>query len=121
MKIIRRLLNLIPMIAITTLSGCTLKDLWGGKDPSELTRDEIVILLGNVVNWLAVGAGTVAFIFLIIGGYAYITSLGNEEKAEQGKKTLIYAIIGFILILGAYAIVKFLMKLMLKEPGRIFL
>lgn len=63
-----------------------------------LIESAIILLLG-----LAFG---LAVLFLIIGGFYYITSAGNEEQAEKGKKTLINAIIGIALIILSYAIVR---------------
>ena len=50
-------------------------------------------------------AGLVAVLFIIIGGFQYITSRGNEEQAETGKKTLTNAIIGLVIVICAYVIV----------------
>lgn len=47
----------------------------------------------------------VAILFLIIGGFKYITSGGNPAQAESGKKTLINAVIGMALIILSYVIV----------------
>ncbi len=59
----------------------------------------------KLIKWLLYGAGTVAVIFVIIGGYDYVTSAGNEETAEKGRKILINAFIGLVVIIMAYAIV----------------
>ena len=50
--------------------------------------------------------GLVASGFLIIGGFRYITSAGNEETAEQAKKVIINAIIGVVVIILAFVIVR---------------
>ena len=50
-------------------------------------------------------AGIVAIIFIIYGGYQYITSAGNEENAHKGIKTLTFAIIGLLIVFASYAIV----------------
>jgi len=51
-----------------------------------------------------VGIITVAYI--IYGGFRYITSAGNEEAAEAGKKTLTNAIIGLIIVIFSVVIVR---------------
>lgn len=43
-------------------------------------------------------------LFLIIGGFFYITSAGNEERAEKGKNTVVNALIGLIIIVLSYVI-----------------
>ena len=58
------------------------------------------------IQLLLLFAGSVAVIFIIIGGFRYLTSAGNEEAAESGKKTLINSIIGLVIIVLAATIVR---------------
>lgn len=62
-------------------------------------------LIRKIINWLLGIAFGIAVLFLIIGGFWYITSAGNEETAEKGKSTAINAIIGIIIIILSYVIV----------------
>lgn len=62
-------------------------------------------ILRGVFDLLLVFAGAVAVLFLILGGYRYVTSAGNEERAEQAKKTILYAVIGLIVTFLAYSLV----------------
>ena len=62
-------------------------------------------LIRTVINWLLGIAFGIAVLFLIIGGFWYITSAGNEETAEKGKNTAINAIIGIVIIILSYVIV----------------
>jgi len=50
----------------------------------------------------------VCAIFIIIGGYQMMTASGDPQKFETGKRTLLFAAIGFIIILIADKIVNFL-------------
>ena len=62
-------------------------------------------LLRTIINWLLGIAFGIAVLFLIVGGFWYITSAGNEETAEKGKNTAINAIIGIVIIVLSYVIV----------------
>lgn len=62
-------------------------------------------LLIKVIQILLTFAGIIAVSALVIGGFWYITSGGNEELAEKGKKAIINAIIGLVVVILAYAIV----------------
>ena len=62
-------------------------------------------LITFVIQTLLFFAGGVAVLFIIIGGFWYITSAGNEEQAEKGKNALINAIIGVVIIILSYVIV----------------
>lgn len=50
--------------------------------------------------------GVVAVVFIMIGGFWYLTSAGNEEQAEKGRKTLVNAVIGLAVVLLAVMIVR---------------
>ena len=59
-----------------------------------------------ILNLLFGFTGAVAVIFIIIGGFWFMTSAGNEERAEKGRKTLINSIIGLVVIILAATIVR---------------
>lgn len=65
----------------------------------------------RIVNFLLLVAGAVAIIFLIIGGIRYMVSSGNSDQIEKAKHTILYAIIGILIVIFSYAIVNALLKL----------
>ncbi|MBI5466571.1 MAG: hypothetical protein HY974_04790, partial [Candidatus Kerfeldbacteria bacterium] len=48
--------------------------------------------------------GTLALAVVIIGGYRILTAAGNAENFAQGKKMIVYAILGMFIAVGSYAI-----------------
>ncbi len=54
---------------------------------------------------LIVGAASV--IMIIYGGFKFITSGGSEESTKSAKNTILYALVGLIIVLVAQTIVKF--------------
>lgn len=78
------------------------------RDPfgDELTKKrDVYEIIKTVINWMLTLAGIIAVIFVIIGGYMYLTSAGNEEQSGKGRKTIINALIGLIIIILSYVIV----------------
>lgn len=69
------------------------------------TETSVPQIFKTVINWALGIAFGVAVIFLIIGGFRYITSAGNEEAAEKGKSSVINALIGIVIIVLSYVIV----------------
>ncbi len=61
-------------------------------------------LLTFIINFFLGLVGTVAILMLIYGGFLYLTSAGGDN-IKKAKNTIIYAIIGIIVILLSYAIV----------------
>lgn len=106
------------MMARLFAAGCTgqsiLPDLWGGlrKDGScevEINSlPQVGILIGNIVQILMVVAGLVAVGFIIVGGFMYITSTGDPAGIKKGRDTIVNAVIGLILSMVAFGVVKFI-------------
>lgn len=74
-------------------------------------------LIANVIRLMLIFAGSIAVVFVIIGGFWYVTSAGNEEQAEKGKNTLINAIIGIVIIILSYVIVNVIANLVSTPNG----
>lgn len=63
---------------------------------------EIVLV---IVNFILGFLGLVAVLFVIYGGFLYVTSAGNNEKVDQGKKIITYAVVGIVIILISFALI----------------
>lgn len=59
----------------------------------------------NVVFDLSLAAGYIAIGLVIYGGYLYMMSQGDPGKMAKGKKTLMSAIIGLVITMGATILV----------------
>ncbi len=66
--------------------------------------------IANVVNLISLVVGVAAVIMIIVGGFRYITSGGNQESIKGAKNTIIYALIGLIIVALAQIIVKFVLN-----------
>jgi hypothetical protein len=75
--------------------------------PAELIGDNGVF--GRITNVILLIVGIVSVIMLIYGGLRYILSGGDSKKVTDAKNTILYAIIGLIISLLAYAIVNFVL------------
>ena len=77
----------------------------GNGQPSQLVGDGGVF--NRITSILLFVVGAVAVIMLIFGGIRYIVSGGDQANVTAAKNTILYAIIGIIVALLAYAAVKF--------------
>jgi magnesium-transporting ATPase (P-type) len=64
-------------------------------------------LIKTIVNLLSAVVGIVAVIMIIFGGLRYITSGGNDSSVTGAKNTILYAIIGLIIVALAQVLVRF--------------
>ncbi|MEP7167450.1 MAG: pilin [Candidatus Woesebacteria bacterium] len=72
------------------------------------TNPEIAQFTTSALNVITVIASLVATLFMIQGGYTYITSAGKPDALEHAKKTIRNALIGLALVLSANTIVSLL-------------
>lgn len=77
----------------------------GEEQPTELFGQEGIFT--TVVNVLLFLIGAISVIMLIIGGIRYTISNGDQGAVTSAKNTILYAIIGLIVAIMAYAIVGF--------------
>ena len=70
--------------------------------------NSIGILLSSLLPNVFVIAGVIIFFFIILGGFTMITSAGNPEKQKEGSAMITGAVMGFVIIFGAYWIVQLL-------------
>jgi len=64
----------------------------------------------RVVNIFSVVVGMVAVIMIIVGGFKYITSGGDSSKITGAKNTILYAVIGLVVVALAQVIVQFVLS-----------
>jgi hypothetical protein len=55
----------------------------------------------GILNGLIKLAAPVVAVMILVGGFQIMASSGNEEKLKSGKNTIIYAVVGFAIILLA--------------------
>ncbi len=63
-------------------------------------------LIFTVINIALALAGLIAVLFLIIGGFRYITAGGNSDASESAKKIILNAVIGIIVVILSFVVVR---------------
>jgi uncharacterized membrane protein len=80
----------------------------GAGMPSELVGVNGVFT--KITNTVLYAVGIISVIMLIYGGLRYVISGGDSKKVTDAKNTIMYAIIGLIISILAYAIVNFVIN-----------
>jgi len=71
---------------------------------------DIPTVIINVTEWLFGILLAVAVIFLIYGGFIFVTAAGNEEQLTKARSIIRYAVIGLVVALLARGIIAFLQQ-----------
>ena len=81
--------------ADSTSTLCTHKD------------DDLMNYVKIIINTLMFALGAISVVMIILGGIKYTTSMGDAKNVESAKNTIMYAVIGLVVAVLAFAIVNF--------------
>lgn len=106
-------LALTPLVAdVASAASYTIQ---GGADAAK-GSDQPVELFGStgvfrtITNVLLFIVGAISVIMIIVGGLRYVLSGGDSTHITGAKNTILYAIIGLIVALLAYAMIDFVIN-----------
>lgn len=71
----------------------------------------------QITNTVLFAVGIISVVMLIYGGMRYVLSGGDSKKVTDAKNTILYAIIGLIISILAYAIVNFVINAVTGESN----
>lgn len=83
-----------------TCSGGTATDA-GRNNVNQLVTDAI-----NLFSWII---GIISVVMIMVGGVKYITSQGSSDSVSGAKNTILYAVIGLVVVALAQLIVRFVL------------
>lgn len=67
-------------------------------------------IVENVINVISLAVGVIAVVMIIIGGMRYITSSGESGNVTGAKNTIMYAVVGLVVVALAQIIVRFVVQ-----------
>ncbi len=89
--------NICSGVQLTGTASCT--------DTTGLTN-----IVKTVINILSLIVGLTAVIFIIVGGFKFVTSSGDAQKVASARNTIIYAVVGLAVAALAQFIVAFVLS-----------
>ena len=91
-------------------------DFWEGLDYSagnmgysvlsDKQKNPLYSQIGQILNISTTFLGVVFLGLMIYSGYLWMLARGNEQEVEKAKNIIIYAVIGLVVVLSAYAITR---------------
>lgn len=76
----------------------------------ECGLNQVVQVFINVAQFIFGISGSVALLMFIWGGFLWLSSTGSAEKVKQGQAVITGAVVGLIIIFGAYVGVQFIIS-----------
>lgn len=99
----------VALIGNNSLTDDTIKNI----DANELVT--------SLIQWVVGISGVVAAIFLVLGGVSYMTSSGDTTKLQKAKNTILYAIIGLVVVALAEIITAFVSNIIRESTDQSYL
>ncbi len=91
-------MHVIPVVFAATLDTY--------KDTGVVTIQSLQGLFTNVISVIVALAGVALFIMFVVSGFSFLFSGGDPKKLEQARGTLTNAIVGLVVIVAAYLILR---------------
>lgn len=116
---------IIAIVAVFSFVAVPLASVVGATSPTDSISEGINAVSGgtnkssgtdlnkgikNVVDVMLFLLGAIAVIMIIIGGIRYATSNGDASNTKAAKDTILYAVVGLVVAILAYAIVNFVVS-----------
>ena len=60
--------------------------------------------IGDIMSVGYLWAGIIAVLIVVIGGLLYVTSNGDANNIQRAKNTILYAVVGLLVVIFAFAI-----------------
>ena len=109
----------VPLLpASTAVAGCSGTECLkkGARDTTPADdRKNLSPQIEIITNILLFVLGVICVIMIIIGGIRYTTSNGEQAQLTAAKNTILYALVGLVLAILAFAIVRFVMNAFLAD------
>jgi len=107
--------------AITMAQGLTANDLGVNaiQNDIKLGSGDVRQTAARIINVALGFLGIIAVVIVLVGGFKYMISGGNEEKTSEAKNLIVAGIIGLAIILSAWAITSFVIGQLLTATSAV--
>jgi len=80
--------------------------------PNPLGSNNIMVIINNVLNYLIYISAPIFALMILIGGFQILTARDNPEKIKSGRSTIMYASIGFVIVLISKGVALILLNIL---------
>lgn len=71
--------------------------------------DRLPVIIGNLIRIFISLLGVIFLLLIVYGGWLWLTARGDNERVTKAKDTITRAVIGIVIVIGAYALTTFIL------------
>ena len=75
--------------------------------PGETTVEGTLATVIKIISWVV---GIISVVMVMVGGFQYVTSGGDSAKVTSAKNTIMYALIGIVIVALSQIMVNFVIE-----------
>ncbi len=77
-----------------------------------LNADSFAELFVGIADWIAGIVALLAVLMIVVGGFQYMVSGGNEEKTKQARQTIQWSLVGLVVVLLSWSLLNTLLTIL---------
>lgn len=85
--------------------------------PIPIAKATPAAFIGRVIAGLLGVVGSVALVMFIYGGFLWMIAGGNTETVKKARGTIVWAVVGLLVVFGSYALLNFVLKVLSGATG----
>ena len=93
-------------------NNSSILDKTGSRSGYNTGERNVEPIIGNIISVILSFLGVIFLILMVYGGYMWMTAMGNEEKVKKAQALIVAAVLGLIIVVGAYAMTVFVVDRM---------
>ena len=83
------------------------------KAEGHCTIEQVIQMFVNVSYLVLALSGSAALVAFVYGGFEWILSAGHPDRVDRGKKSIVGAAIGLVIVFGAYTFINLIISILL--------
>ena len=98
-----------PNLSAGDAIQCGANGASGNNQDASKAANNIDSTVASIINIMSAAVGIISVIMIIMAGVKFVTSSGNQERVAGARRTIVYAVIGLVVVALAQIIVRFVL------------
>ena len=86
--------------------------------PNPLGTTNVPKITGRIIGVLSGGAGMIALLMFVYGGFQWLTAGGNAEKIKKGKDIILWSVLGMVVMFSSYLATRYIIETLVPAATR---
>lgn len=104
--------RILSSVLLAVLLGSHAQIIYAQALENPITTSKPAVLIGRFIASIIPFLGAGAVIMFVVGAIHWILSSGNPDSVKKGRDTVVWAVLGSAVAIGAYVGLKFIIQVL---------